>query len=37
MRPTTAQKIIVALIAPHDIAGHELHVTATIGISIYPR
>ena len=32
----SAQKIIAALAAPHDIAHHQLHVTATIGISIYP-
>ena len=32
----SAQKIIAALIAPHEIAQHQLHVTATIGISIYP-
>jgi diguanylate cyclase (GGDEF)-like protein len=31
-----AQRIIAALSAPHDIAQHELHVTVTIGISIYP-
>jgi EAL domain-containing protein (putative c-di-GMP-specific phosphodiesterase class I)/soluble lytic murein transglycosylase-like protein len=31
-----AQKIIAALVAPHDVAHHQLHVTATIGISIYP-
>jgi diguanylate cyclase (GGDEF)-like protein/PAS domain S-box-containing protein len=32
----SAQKIIAALVAPHDVAHHQLHVTATIGISIYP-
>ncbi len=32
----SAQKIIAALVAPHDVAHHHLHVTATIGISIYP-
>jgi diguanylate cyclase (GGDEF)-like protein/PAS domain S-box-containing protein len=32
----TAQKIIAALVAPHDVAHHQLHVTVTIGISIYP-
>jgi diguanylate cyclase (GGDEF)-like protein/PAS domain S-box-containing protein len=32
----SAQKIIAALVAPHDVAQHQLHVTATIGISIYP-
>ncbi len=33
----SAQKIIAALAAPHEIANHQLHVTATIGISIYPE
>jgi diguanylate cyclase (GGDEF)-like protein/PAS domain S-box-containing protein len=32
----SAQKIIGALVAPHAVAHHELHVTATIGIGIYP-
>jgi diguanylate cyclase (GGDEF)-like protein/PAS domain S-box-containing protein len=32
----SAKKIIAALVAPHEIAHHHLHVTATIGISIYP-
>jgi len=32
----SAQKIIAALVAPHDVAHHQLHITATIGISIYP-
>lgn len=32
----SAQKIIAALVAPHDIARHQLHVTVAIGISIYP-
>ena len=32
----SAQKIIAALVAPHDVANHQLHVTVTIGISIYP-
>ena len=31
-----AQKIIAALVAPHDVAHHQLHVTVTIGISIFP-
>jgi diguanylate cyclase (GGDEF)-like protein/PAS domain S-box-containing protein len=31
-----AQRIIAALVAPHDVAHHQLHVTVTIGISIYP-
>jgi diguanylate cyclase (GGDEF)-like protein/PAS domain S-box-containing protein len=33
---TSAQKIIAALVAPHDVMHHQLHVTVTIGISIYP-
>ena len=32
----SAQRIIAALAAPHDIEHHQLHVSATIGISIYP-
>ena len=32
----SAEKIIRALIAPHDVANHQLHVTVTIGISIFP-
>ncbi len=32
----TAKKILVAITAPHTIAGHQLHVTTSIGISIYP-
>ena len=32
----SAQKIIATLVAPHDVAHHQLHITATIGISIYP-
>ena len=32
----TANKILVALAAPHAIAEHELHVTPSIGISTYP-
>src|SRR4029450_11465757 len=31
-----AQHIIAALVAPHDVAQHQLHVTVTIGISIFP-
>ena len=31
-----AQKIIAALAAPHEVARHQLHITATVGISIYP-
>jgi diguanylate cyclase (GGDEF)-like protein/PAS domain S-box-containing protein len=32
----TAEKILAALAAPHSIAPHALHVTASIGISVYP-
>ena len=32
----SAEKILLALAAPHDIAERQLHVTASIGISIYP-
>ena len=32
----SAKKIAAALVAPHEVAHHQLHVTATIGISIYP-
>ena len=32
----SAQKILAALRAPHDVAHHDLHVTASIGVSIYP-
>jgi diguanylate cyclase (GGDEF)-like protein/PAS domain S-box-containing protein len=32
----TAEKIIAALTEPHRIDNHELHVTTSIGISIYP-
>ncbi len=32
----SARKIIAALVAPHDIANHQLHVSVTIGIGIYP-
>ena len=31
-----AQKVVTALAAPHAVADHELHVTTSIGISIYP-
>jgi diguanylate cyclase (GGDEF)-like protein len=31
-----AEKLLVALALPHLIGGHELHVTSSIGISIYP-
>ena len=32
----TAQKLIEAMAAPHLIGGHRLHVTLSIGISLYP-
>lgn len=32
----TADKVLAALTQPHFIAGHELHVTPSIGISVYP-
>lgn len=32
----TAQKILAALAEPHRIDQHELHVTSSIGISVYP-
>mgnify|MGYP003382256509 CR=1 FL=1 len=31
-----AEKLLSALIVPHHVDGHELHVTLSIGISIYP-
>jgi diguanylate cyclase (GGDEF)-like protein/PAS domain S-box-containing protein len=31
-----AEKLLAALSLPHSIDGHELHVTLSIGISIYP-
>jgi len=31
-----AQKIVAALARPHNLAGHELHITVSIGISVYP-
>jgi diguanylate cyclase (GGDEF)-like protein/PAS domain S-box-containing protein len=31
-----ARKIIAALARPHKLAGHELHISASIGISVYP-
>jgi len=33
---TAAQKIVDAMAPPHFIAGHRLHVTSSIGISVYP-
>jgi len=32
-----AEKLLNSLVAPHLIDGHELHVTLSIGISIYPH
>jgi diguanylate cyclase (GGDEF)-like protein/PAS domain S-box-containing protein len=32
----SARKILAALVAPHDIAPHQLHIAGTIGISVYP-
>ena len=32
----TAEKLIEAMAAPHLIGGHRLHVTLSIGISLYP-
>ena len=32
----TAEKILAALAEPHHIDGHDLHVTSSIGISIFP-
>jgi diguanylate cyclase (GGDEF)-like protein/PAS domain S-box-containing protein len=32
----SAEKMLLALAAPHSIAEKELHITASIGISIYP-
>ena len=31
-----AAKLLGELAAPHDVAGHTLHITASIGISLYP-
>jgi diguanylate cyclase (GGDEF)-like protein/PAS domain S-box-containing protein len=33
----TAKRILEAVAEPHDLKTHELHVTASIGISIYPN
>jgi diguanylate cyclase (GGDEF)-like protein/PAS domain S-box-containing protein len=33
----SARKILLLLSAPHSIDGHDLHVDASIGISIYPE
>jgi diguanylate cyclase (GGDEF)-like protein/PAS domain S-box-containing protein len=32
-----AKKMLTALTMPHSIAGHTVHVTASVGISLYPR
>jgi diguanylate cyclase (GGDEF)-like protein len=32
----SAQKILAAIAAPHELAQRDLHVTASIGISVYP-
>jgi diguanylate cyclase (GGDEF)-like protein/PAS domain S-box-containing protein len=32
-----AQKILTAVTAPHRIVHHDLHVTASIGVSLYPH
>lgn len=34
---TIADKLISAMVTPHDIGGHSLHVTMSIGISLYPE
>lgn len=31
-----AEKLLAAVVVPHLIGGHELHVTLSIGISVYP-
>jgi diguanylate cyclase (GGDEF)-like protein len=33
----SATKILAAVAEPHFVVGHELHITATIGVSVYPR
>jgi diguanylate cyclase (GGDEF)-like protein/PAS domain S-box-containing protein len=32
----SAEKILAGLVAPHDVGQHQLHISATIGISIFP-
>jgi diguanylate cyclase (GGDEF)-like protein/PAS domain S-box-containing protein len=32
-----AQKIVAALARPQQVAGHELHITVSVGISVYPE
>lgn len=34
---TSAAKMLTSLRAPHSIAGHELHIDSSVGISIYPQ
>jgi diguanylate cyclase (GGDEF)-like protein/PAS domain S-box-containing protein len=33
----SATKILAAVAEPHFVGGHELHITATIGVSVYPE
>ncbi|MFZ0923423.1 MAG: diguanylate cyclase, partial [Candidatus Acidiferrales bacterium] len=35
--PTSAQKILLSLSAPHSLAGDGLYIGASIGISLYPK
>jgi diguanylate cyclase (GGDEF)-like protein/PAS domain S-box-containing protein len=32
----SVKKILAAVAEPHQIAGHELHITTSIGVSVYP-
>jgi len=32
----SVRKILAAIAEPHQIAGHEIHITASIGVSLYP-
>ena len=32
-----AEKIVAAVAAPHDISGHQLELTVSVGIAIYPQ
>jgi diguanylate cyclase (GGDEF)-like protein/PAS domain S-box-containing protein len=34
---TSANKILISLNAPHSVGGQDLHVDASIGISVYPQ
>ena len=36
MRPSARKRSCDAVAEPHHVAGHELHITASIGISVYP-